>query len=323
MMWRYLDFRALVILASLGMIGCALPVKPEGVAAGRELLTPWVMITGGPVLSPLGAKPGVNAGHVQLRHPTAVSALGNDVYLVDAGLRRIYRYNRAQLSLEPFTTLAADASMRLYAGPDLSVYVADPVHSRVLQFSWNGQLLQTFSNEASLSRPIAVTMDDAGGRVLVADGLYDQVVAFNRMGLPLHVINQRNAESPVQSIADMSRGQEGLYLIDRLARQVVVLDLNGAYRRAFGKGELVQPGAIAVDKSNRVYVSDNFDNTIKVFAGGKLVKKFGGSGSIPGLFNQITALSENQGMLYVADSLNARIQILLVSPGTLDGATLH
>lgn len=319
-MRQYSVIYAFFFLVGNLLIGCALPTQAAQGSAEKRVLTPWVMITGGPLVAEVGRPAQRNTGYVQLRHPTAVSAYGNDVYLIDSGLRRIFRYNRAQLSLEPFTTLVTDASMRLHAGPDLSVYVTDPARGRVLQFSWGGQLLQTFTNENSLVRPVAVATEARSGQVLVADGLYEQIVVFNRLGQPNYVINQRHANTPVQNISDFALGPGGIYLIDRLSRQVVMLDLDGTFRVAFGKDNLKQPGAIAVDQYNRVYVSENFDNTINVFSGGKLIGKLGGSGVIPGLFNQITALWVSQDMLYVADSLNARVQILLISPESPDGA---
>ncbi|MDO8991387.1 MAG: hypothetical protein Q7U91_17315 [Sideroxyarcus sp.] len=313
-------FRTSIFLLSLLLPGCVAPSQPAGGAAARELLTPWSMVTGGPLLqtSATGGLQQGMAGFVQLRHPTAVSVLNNDVYLADASLRRIYRYSRTRQTFEPFTDLVADAAMRIYASPDLTVYVTDAARSRVLQYSRDGQLLRTYSSEMNLGRPVAVTQDASGG-LLVADGLYGQVVSFNRLGLPLFVADRRGIEDRVQGISDMARGPEGLYLLDRLGAQVVLLGLNGEYRMSFGKGELSQPGAIAADRSGRVYVSDNFDNSISIYSRGKRLAKYGSSGSMPGAFNQITALWADEGKLYVADSLNARIQILLVSPASAGG----
>ena len=69
-----------------------------------------------------------------------------------------------------------------------------------------------------------------------------------------------------------------------------------------------------MDRFNRVFVSDSFDNTLKVFEQGQLVASVGGSGVLPTSFNRVTGLWIDQNMLYVVDSLNARIQTFHIAP---------
>lgn len=304
--------KIIMVAASLWLAGCATPDLSGNAGKERKMLTPWISLTGGmPALSAPGRP---SFGYTQLMQPTAISVQHGETYVVDAGLRRIFRFDRTQQALEPFTNLSADAAMNIYAAPDLTVYVTDPGRSRVLQFTRDGHLLKTFSSSIHLAHPVAVTVDEHEGRVLVADGMHDHIVVFNRLGGLLNVIVPRGGEYLARGIAAMVSGPDGLYLLDRFSRQIVVLARDGAYRQAFGKGTLADPGAIAVDRGNRVFVSDRFDNTIKVYHDGQLLGTFGGSGGAPGYFNQITGLWENQGLLYVADSLNARIQIMLVKP---------
>ena len=98
---------------------------------------------------------------------------------------------------------------------------------------------------------------------------------------------------------------------------MVVIGQDGADRYTLGKGTLKNTDVIAVDRYNRMFVSDSFDNTIKVYEHGQLVANVGGSGAIPASFNRITSLWMDQNLLYVVDSLNARIQTFHVaSPGT-------
>jgi hypothetical protein len=49
---------------------------------------------------------------------------------------------------------------------------------------------------------------------------------------------------------------------------------------------------------------------IKVFDGDVLVDVIGGHGAAPGRFSRIMSLWIDEGNLYVADSLNRRIQVL-------------
>ncbi len=46
--------------------------------------------------------------------------------------------------------------------------------------------------------------------------------------------------------------------------------------------------------------------------------KIGGVGGAPGSFNGIAGLSVADDLLFVADSLNARVQIMLINPSALE-----
>ncbi len=311
-------FVKLGVIAVLMLTGCASTgIFSAGTSARDELLQPWIDLTG----ANSGALRGLpdvarhgGSGYVTLRHPTAVSARGNDVYLVDAGLRRVLRYGRAEQTLAPFTSLAADAGMSVYAAPDMSVYVTDPARGQVLHFAWDGTPLPPLISPGNLGRPISITVDESSGQLLVADALYDQIVAFNNLGRALSVIKPQR----VRAITAMAQGPDGIYVVDRLARQVVVLGRDGSYRYAFGAGTLADPKAIAADRGNLVFVGDNFDQTVKVYRSGRLVATAGGAGAAPGRFNGIAGLAVDGGLLYVADSLNARVQIMLIAPQALD-----
>ncbi|MCR4299288.1 MAG: NHL repeat-containing protein [Gallionella sp.] len=296
------------IVAALMLSGCATSVTMPNPADRGELLRPLTGLT--------GARPGAllggtaeRGGYIKLRYPTAVSARGNDVYLVDAGLRRIFRYDSAQQTLARFTTLTPDAGTSVYAAPDLSVYVIDPARGQVLHFTRDGIPLPSLSSTGNLARPVSVAADEGGGRVLVACGLYDQIVEFNSLGRPLSVIKPQQ----VRAVAAIALGPDGIYVVDRLARQVVVLERDGTFRYAFGAGGLSEPGAIAVSRDNLVFVGDNFDHTVKVYRDGLLVSKAGGAGAAPDSFSGIAGLAVDGSLLYVTDSQNARVQIMLIN----------
>jgi hypothetical protein len=55
-----------------------------------------------------------------------------------------------------------------------------------------------------------------------------------------------------------------------------------------------------------------------VFRGGKLLASFGGKGNGPGRFGRIESMALDGNLLYVADSLNARVEVLLVAPPSMD-----
>ena len=76
------------------------------------------------------------------------------------------------------------------------------------------------------------------------------------------------------------------------------------------------PRAIAVDRDGRIFVADDADpGAIQVFAGGQRVARYTGSGSAT--LRKVEALAVDGNQLYVADGVNARIYVLLVSPELL------
>lgn len=287
-------------------------------------MTPWTTLTGAwAARSNTPSAPGLPrtpqaSGYLSFRIPTAVVARGNYVYVADSGHRQIFRYDLAMQTMAAFANFPGASVSGMAVAPDLSLYVADLNGGKVLHFAVDGRQLKTFSNDMEIARPAAVLVDPRSGGLWVADGVYNHVVAFNSLG---RVISAQRSHAG-RSIEAMAQGPDGLYLVDNLSRQVIVVGADGEEHYSLGKGILKMPNAVAVDRYNRVFVSDSFDNTLKVFERGQLIATVGRGGAIPASFNRITSLSIDQTTLYVADSLNGRIQTFhLLPPGhmtTLD-----
>ena len=91
-------FSISLAVVALALVGCtaidpaSVPGTVGDATARPELLQPWIELTGanlGASLAPPGLAGG--SGYVVLRQPTAISARGNDVYLLDVGLHHIFR----------------------------------------------------------------------------------------------------------------------------------------------------------------------------------------------------------------------------------------
>ena len=111
------------------------------------------------------------------------------------------------------------------------------------------------------------------------------------------------------NITAMALGPDGFYVGSRVGRKVQVVGGGGDYLYAFEEGGAIFPAAIVVNEDNRSYVADMMDSRIKVFERGVLVSEFGSFGSGLGQFKRISDLWLEDGTLYVADSLNGRIQM--------------
>lgn len=315
-------FQAGAFLTSLCLClsACAVSGPASDVAAAnRPLLTPASSITGARLYAPPGpvfgalARPvppaTVAPTYLNFLAPSAVAARNNAMYVADIGHRQLLRYDAAYMALSRFSDYPAGSVTALAVGPDMSLYVADADAGRVMHFSWDGRLLLGFSSDMAMGRPVGILLNDASGQVLVADNLYNHVVIFNSLGRPTGTLKSQR----MHSLAAMAGGPDGLYLVDRLGREVVVMGLDGEDRYALGDGALKDPAAIAVDGFNRVFVADAFDDSIKVFVDGEMAASFG-AGHGGASFNRIASLFIERDILYVADSMNRRIQTFRIAP---------
>lgn len=301
------------------LAGLCLVLAGAGVLAGAPLLTPRQTIAGARIeatldlMSPpqlqLQRRPDMG-GFVTWTSITAVSARGTFLYVFDASRQQIFRYDLVRQSMTTFAPYPGARVTALAVAPDQSVYVADSGTKNVVHFSRDGKLLQTFSNPRELARPVALAIDQASGNVSVADAVLNHVAVFNSLGLLLDLV----APSEARSIAAMARGPQGLYLLDRIGRQVVVIGRDEQEQPGFGADSLRDPAAIAVDQYGRVFVADNFYRSIRIFKEGELIGSVGADGSAPVMFGQIGGLWLDGNTLYAADSLNGRVQSFTVAP---------
>lgn len=256
--------------------------------------------------------------------PVAVSGYGDFLYILDGDGPSIYRFNLKNKTLETFGQAGQQFKgepTNIFVDADLSFYVTDPVGKKVLYFDKSGRFVRHYMDLVNLSRPIDVLVDDLTGNVYVADGSFSHIVIFNKLGTPLRAIGSRGTgPGKFRAITAITKSpSNSLFVADRLELPVQEIGMTpgsaGQFRFALGEGEVVWPTAIAIDKEQRVYVSDKAENTIKIFDDIRLIATVGGTGSAPGRFRLITDMwmSKDQH-LYVADSLNRRVQVFEVVP---------
>jgi len=258
------------------------------------------------------------ADEIKLEEPVAVGGVDGLLYIVDAGPKVVYKYDLVTSEIEPIEEIATYFSGdpgNIYVAKDHSFYIVDSIGRQVLHFSEKGELQTKYQDLANLSRPMDVIVDEKTGDVYVADGSFSRIVVFNNIGKAISAIGQRGTgPGRFRAMTFMTAGADGLYVLDRLELPVQVIDWQGNYRYSFGESELLFPNAIAVDKDQRAYISDRSTNTIQVYQNGQLIMSFGGGGSAPGRFRLVSGMWVNDNLLYVADSLNKRVQVLRINP---------
>jgi hypothetical protein len=306
--------------AGIAVAGCAGadPVRRRLPPERNDVLTPWLTIQGGWRLgsaqpSPVQARE--PAVRVTLLHPVGVAVRADTAIIADAGRSTLWRYDRprdAIVPLAPFGGHSADHGVSMKIAPDFSTWIALPAEGEVVQLDAGGRVLRRLRDDVNASRPVAVELWLERGQVLVGDAATSSIVAFDRFGKSFRF--HQSGRSPLQSVAAMDWGPLGLYVLDRLAQQVVVLGPRGEVLDLVGDESLVHPRALAVDRWGRTFVADEADQRIKVFRGRELIATFGG----PAMFGRIEAMALDVNLLYVADSVNARVRVLMVAPPSLE-----
>ncbi len=316
---------------ALSLAGCAAddgPTRPAPAANSNSnsnsngLLTHWATIQGGWLLKPsLPFQPATTAGpRLNFVQPVGLAVQGDVLLIADAGARTVWRLERsrdAMVAFVPFSGSANGSGTSLQLGNDFSAWVALPAEHMVVQYDLRGREVRRLHDEANAPRPVAVAVPLNRGEILVGDAATAQVIVFDPLGRARGVLG-RGRTSVLQSITAMALGPLGLYVLDRMAQQVVVLGASGEVLEVVGENELVQPRALAVDRDGRVFVSDDATQRIKVFRGSRLLGTFGGFGSGPAQFGRIEALAVDGNLLYAADSMNARVQVMLVAPVSME-----
>ena len=261
----------------------------------------------------------VGAGDtVTFLNPVAVGGVKDQMLVVDAGARAIYRYNLTTKVIQSLSQAGGQfvgEPAGIAVESDLSFYVADPVGKQVLYFDANGNFIRRFADAANLARPIDIAVDEVRGQVFVADGSYSHIVIFSKTGQAMSAIGGRGrGPGKFGIITAIAKGKDSLFVADRLQLPLQEIDIaTGAFRFSVGQGQIVWPTALVVDKRNRIFASDRTDNTIKVFDDIRLIATIGGTGYAPGRFRLVTGMwLSDQNMLYVADSLNHRVQVFRV-----------
>lgn len=162
-----------------------------------------------------------------------------------------------------------------------------------------------------LQRPVA-GLTRADGTVLVVDASNKAVFVFDMSGKRfdrwIDAAQGIGFESPI-AIAEDSRG--GYLITDSKLGEVFRLDSFGKPAGRFGRGIVTRPTGVAVDpEAERIYVADTAKHDIKVFSlDGDLIDTLGSPGKEPGRFNAPTHLVFANNSLYVADTLNFRVQV--------------
>ena len=164
----------------------------------------------------------------------------------------------------------------------------------------------------TLVKPYGIAVGPSG-QVIVTDTAARRVFAFDMDRKTLAFIGEGRTGRLSKPIGVAVDGSGRVFVADATLKRVFAYGNDGEVALSIGRdGELENPSGIAVDREGeRVYVADAVKHQVMAYStlDGSLIRAIGKRGGEPGEFNFPTNLTvDHQGRLYVADTMNFRIQ---------------
>ena len=182
---------------------------------------------------------------------------------------------------------------------------------------WKAALLGIDDASLRLSdtmvKPYGIAVSPTGV-IYVADTAARRVFAFDPDHKTVTFIGERGAVKLTKPIGVAVDDDGQVFVADASANRVFGFGLDGSLATSIGhEGELKSPSGLAVDSGHRrLYVADSAKHQVLCYStvDGSHIRTIGGRGGEDGHFNFPTNLFVDvKGNLYVADTLNFRIQI--------------
>ena len=275
---------------------------------------PWRIIKGGR----LAARQDPNGfpasdslkGFTPLIFPAALTAHVPDLYIADAGAGRIYRYYADLQALNVVPGVTATTRTRLQMAADWSLLVLDPAHSSIKRLSRGGQLLQTIVAPLTSAHLTEFVVDEHLDKIYATDQLNQQLMLLHPLG-PAGMPLITAGAGEIKALGALATAGSLVYAVDAGCSCIAAIDEGGQIQAHIGQGELIQPHALATDQFGRLYVADGFDRTLKVFQQRKLIARY-----VPNKLHvtEITALTIDEGTLYIADGPGAQVAVFRIRP---------
>ena len=279
------------------------PVRPAGIPG---VLVPQRTLVGGRIilqLSPSGvpiARDGFGP-MTQFVFPVAVAADSFNLYVADAGVRRLYRYDPLVDAMSVVPGVVVTPQTRLALGRDLSIYVASPGVAPLRRYDRGGRLLMEIDPQLGAARYDDVAVDRDSGTIFGLDRSFGRLEEINPLGRAATLVSD---EILAQSPTAIAWDDHQIYIAGAHCGCVVALSPQTRTRRVLAS-DLRQPSAMAA-RDGWLVVLDTLERKLSVFYHDELRGQAG---------VETLGLSDPQGvalaagMLYVADAGGRRIAI--------------
>lgn len=256
-----------------------------------------------------------------MNKPMAVCVSGNRIYVADTGNQRVqvFDYNGA-----PLFKFGKDGKKQgefrfpygIATDPSGKIYVADLYNGNVSVFTKDGEFLNYFSNSVEIKGPAGLYVDK--DRIYVTDVALNQVKVFDLNGQKLFAFGKTGTgKGEFQSPNSVWVNGNSIYVSDTGNDRVQTFNKLGGFlsvlsdKNDTGEALFVNPRGVAVDPRGVVYVVNNLTHQIFGFDnGGNRLWTFGSMGGESEQFFLPNGLfADDQGRLYITDTVNQRVQV--------------
>jgi len=264
---------------------------------------------------------------VRLQRPWGVSAINNQLFIVDPATQAVYKVDFKENNMQKFL-YASDGGFfsegkRYFTSPidvvagNKKIFVSDAAKQRILVFSEEGKLIKQLGAD-KLKRPTGLALSNKKGWLYVVDTIKNKVYIYDTTSYELvKKFGRRGGEDgELNYPVDIFARNNKLYISDSMNFRIQTFNLEGKFISKFGhlgdsSGDFARPKGVAVDSDGHIYVVDALFGVVQVFnEKGQLLMTLGQEGTNLGEFWLPTGIYiDNRDKIYVADSYNKRVQI--------------
>jgi len=227
---------------------------------------------------------GWRAGEFGIPANIAINFIRDEfLYVVDSGNNRIQACNLADgifkvivgeeessAELLRRSKISLDSPQGIAVDRNGNLYIADTGNHRFLKINPQGKLLMSKGvfgwADGQFQSPIDLVVDERKN-VYVVDAGNHRIQKFDFSGNFLTTWGRKGVQNgqfkePRYIAKDRF---DNIYVVDQGNRRIQVFDTDGNFLSSFETPDLITPMGIAIDKNDRVYVTDMTEGDIKVF----------------------------------------------------------
>lgn len=234
-------------------------------------------------------------------YPVAVAASPFALYIADAGVGRLYRYDPMVDAMAVVAGAVVTPQTRLALGPDGSIYVANQGGAPLRRYDREGRLLVELDPHWGASGYADIAVDEGSGMVYGLDYAMGRVEEIHPLGRSATLLAEGGMDGPPTALAWDSRR---LYVAGVHCGCVVAMTPQSGATALVAQG-LRRPAALAA-RDGWLVVLDSGDGKLGLFHHERLSAEVS-MASLRLIDPQGIALSG--GMLYVADAAGHRVVI--------------
>ena len=263
---------------------------------------------------------------VELKRPISVAGDGEGRFVVsDQELGQVFMFNLNRHKAFPLGGSAGAASFTQPSGVAVdsegNFYVADTASRKVFVVNGSNSILRVMDLSAHVKSIGSLAVDRSRATLVIPDAKGSKVLLFTLTGELRATIDGKGYFAYPNAVAVASDGS--LLIADSFNATIVRFSAEGKYLNSIGKrgdspGNLTLVTGIAVDSDDHIYATDGRLHNVTIFdKEGNTLMVIGGQHSVSsgnigrGGFQIPQGISiDKNDRIYVADSLNRRVQLL-------------